>query len=424
MLEFRNVSKIYTNNIDKDRRQALKEIFWMRRRGRRPMPGETLAVRDISFSVEEGSPLLIVGPAGSGKTTIARLACGLAQPSSGTVRIGGTARLVNYTGTGVTPFMGLRHYVHLLAMSYGAGAVQARQIFDKIIQMDEFREFASFNIKRMPKSAVKSLNHYLELFVDADIYVFDQTFAADGSNVEPVYRQRIEEIINSRAALVLSESLSGGFRSFAKETIVLDEGEPVYCDNLDDAVTAHKRLAERRAVRESARTSSAGGLASSEVSRILRVELTDADGREIDRCVDTKGRACVPSTQDLYVSILCRILKPQVTVGGAVDVYANGTYVFGGRQSFISVESPSLYRLRMMIPANLLANNLYTLNVSVIAYDDSMRHKAALHNALEFRVASPVEADAAGSGRVMSGVLVAPRLDWDFAVEDTIGGLD
>lgn len=419
MLEFHNVSKIYCGDIDKERRAALRAIFWKPIKSSHLKPGRILALEDISFSVQKGRPFLILGASGSGKTTIARLACGLSQPNSGKVRIGGGATLVSHKGISATPFITLKHHIYLHAMSYGADSKDLPALYDRILRMDGFKDFTDQNVKRMPNSLVKRLNFYLGLFVDTDIYVFDETFAYDTFVREPMFKDRFDEIIESRTVLVLTKNITGGLESVIKDAMVLDGGRGKGCTGFEDAIKSYNNLMED--VKLDLDSNSSNGSVESEFVNITSVRLTDADGYRIKPCVDTKSRACIPSTKDLYVNIICNISKTGISVSGAVDVYSRNTYVFGGRQPFFSVNLAGEYRLCMMIPSNLLANNVYSLNVSVIAYDGSQKHKAKLHNALEFRVASPIEQTASSQRQVLSGVLISPRLEWDFTVDNPIG---
>jgi homopolymeric O-antigen transport system ATP-binding protein len=417
MLEFHNVSKVYCNDIDKERRAALREIFWKSGRGAHLRRGEILAIDNISFAVEKGRPFLILGSAGSGKTAIARLACGLSQPSNGVVKIEGTARLVDFKGISATPFMSLKHYIQLLAMSYGADRKDAPSLYNRIIGMELFKDCTNLTVKRMPPELVKKLNFYLGLFIDADLFVFDETFSFESFNREPFYRKRLDEIIKSCAVLIFSDSIENSFHSLIQDAMLLDQGKPVYYGNFQDMVTSYNSLSEIETTNSGARAGPLDSATGNKIGKILSVKLTDANGDGLKQCVDAEGRKGIPSTEAVYINILVNVLKGAVDIRCGVDIYMKSIHVFGGRQSFIHIDDPGTYESQMKIPANLLASNSYSVTVGVIMYFNSIKYKLAFRDCLNFRVAVPVGAGDIKSpypDSAIKNAMVSPQLEWKF----------
>ena len=120
MISFRKVAKTYFTNIDASRNDAMRRIVSPFPPRLRPLrPAQEFRLEDLSFEVRRGETVLILDYKGSGNGTIARLICGLTSPSSGTVQVDGTTRLVTARRLGATPLMRLREYARIVALLLG-----------------------------------------------------------------------------------------------------------------------------------------------------------------------------------------------------------------------------------------------------------------------------------------------------------------
>ena len=184
-ISFEGVSKKYGTNIDRSRTYAMRDIFLPSRKNRENLrPQEVFALRDLSFSVREGETVLVLGPEGSGKTTVAKLICGITSPTTGSVTRRGKIRLVGSQSIGPTPVMRLADYALQLVMALGEESTRAAGIADKIVAECHLADWARIRLHNAPAGALKRMNYVTSVFVDADVYVFDRTMRFRDENEE------------------------------------------------------------------------------------------------------------------------------------------------------------------------------------------------------------------------------------------------
>ncbi|MDX6469238.1 MAG: hypothetical protein QOF75_1041, partial [Gaiellaceae bacterium] len=110
--------------------RALKDLIVARGRAR---GADVVALRDVSFTVEPGSAVGLVGRNGSGKTTLLRLLSGIINPSTGTVAVGGRIGSLLELGAGFHPDLSGRENVFLQGSIYGLRRALMRERFDEIV---------------------------------------------------------------------------------------------------------------------------------------------------------------------------------------------------------------------------------------------------------------------------------------------------
>ncbi len=228
MISFRNVTKTYFTNIDASRKNAMRRIISPFQPGRRPLrPTQKFSLEGLSFEVQRGETALILGPKGSGKETAARLICGLTSPSSGTVTVNGTTRLVKPQRLGATPVMRLREYARLVALLLGEDSRNVARTVETLLEGCHVSAWEDIYLHNVPDEAVKRLGFYASLMIDADVYVFDNVVGLRTADRE--FREqvdaRIADIVASKTVVFL---LSKTPRISADHSFIMHRGKFIY----------------------------------------------------------------------------------------------------------------------------------------------------------------------------------------------------
>ncbi len=227
IISFNKVSKTYFNDIDTSRSRAMVELvvgYPFNPNGLRK--GEFHALRDVSFSLEEGENLLVLGTPDSGKSTLARLICGLTRPTTGRVEVDGRVRMVKNTKLGGTPFMKLSEYARLVAMLCGADSTNLTDICREVMELCGARDLADKKLANVPSGYVKSITFYTSVLIDSDIYVFDENLVNKDTGLARVCAERIHHIFQNRTGVVVSKKIPSVDIDF-QQALILHEGELV-----------------------------------------------------------------------------------------------------------------------------------------------------------------------------------------------------
>ena len=142
-IEFRNVTKRFYLKDGRTLREFAQAILT-----RRAWGDEFSALQDVSFQVERGESLGIIGRNGSGKSTALKLIAGVTAPSSGEVYVTGRVSPLIELGAGFHPDLTGRENVHLNGSILGLSDREIDDQFSSIVEFAELQEFIDMPVKR------------------------------------------------------------------------------------------------------------------------------------------------------------------------------------------------------------------------------------------------------------------------------------
>lgn len=215
-------------------RRSFKDLF--ADASRRSKPGEFWALRDVSFTVQAGESIGVVGRNGQGKSTLLRLVAGVLLPDEGEVEVhGGVAPLIELTG-GFVGDLTVRENVRLTSGLHGMPKDEIARRYDGMIAFAELEDFQETPYKhlsngmkvRLAFSVVSQLNEPI-LLVDEVLAVGDKAFR------EKCYR-RIGELLTEGRTLFFVSHNERDLRRFCERGLYLDKGELVLDATIDEVL--------------------------------------------------------------------------------------------------------------------------------------------------------------------------------------------
>jgi len=138
---------------------------------------EFWALNDVSFTLNKGETLGIIGRNGSGKSTLLQLICGTLSPSHGQVQTFGKVAALLELGAGFNPEFTGRENVYLSAAFYGLSKEETDARFDDIVDFSEIRDFIDQPVKTYSSGMFVRLAFATIVHVDADILIIDEALA-------------------------------------------------------------------------------------------------------------------------------------------------------------------------------------------------------------------------------------------------------
>jgi lipopolysaccharide transport system ATP-binding protein len=150
-------------------------IRTIRRDGNRD--GYVDALRNVSFTVEKGKMLGVIGRNGSGKTTMMRVIAGILQPDSGSVRVEGHLAPLLTLATGFHPDLTGREGAHIELLALGFSRAEVKALIPQIIEFSEIGEFVDAPVRMYSSGMMMRLAFSVAVSVDADILMFDEILA-------------------------------------------------------------------------------------------------------------------------------------------------------------------------------------------------------------------------------------------------------
>jgi ABC-type polysaccharide/polyol phosphate transport system ATPase subunit len=203
MISVKNVSKIFCRNFDRARAYGFSDIL---RGGRRPVPrpSEFFALQDLSLHLPPGESLVVFGTPESGKTTLARLLCGLFKPDIGHIEISGRVQSPPGGKLGLNPYMTLREYIELLSAVLGVPVNRQQAYLTALVDECDLGALIDTRMADFPRSSLRPLTMNASLLADGDVFVFDGAYIAGSGAARVRCLERVAEVVSTRTTVILT----------------------------------------------------------------------------------------------------------------------------------------------------------------------------------------------------------------------------
>jgi ABC-type polysaccharide/polyol phosphate transport system ATPase subunit len=222
-----------------DRSPSLKEHVSSIFRKRKPSSfSDFYAVKDVSFTVEAGERLGIVGHNGAGKSTLLKALCRIYDPSGGTIHVEGRVAPLLEIGAGFHPEFSGRENIYLNGAILGYSKAQLAAIEHEVIAFAGLEEFIDTPVKYYSTGMYMRLAFSLATSVDPDILVLDEVFAGGDASFVQKATARMHRMIESASILIVVSHNMDLVESLCTRVICMDHGR-VKEDGPADVVLAN-----------------------------------------------------------------------------------------------------------------------------------------------------------------------------------------
>ncbi len=218
-----NVSVRYRKSNSRATADIVKRIFKKSSRS-----NEFWALRNVSFSLEKGDMLGVVGKNGAGKSTMMKAISGTLSPASGSIKKEGKICALLELGAGFDREMTVKENVYLRGALMGYSKEFIDSKYDEIIDFADMREFQSNPFRTLSSGMKSRIAFAIASMVEPDIIILDEIFAVGDGDFRKKSQKRMQEIIDSgdTTALMVSHSLQT-VREQCNKVLWLDKGRMV-----------------------------------------------------------------------------------------------------------------------------------------------------------------------------------------------------
>ncbi|HTU69731.1 MAG TPA: ABC transporter ATP-binding protein [Candidatus Baltobacteraceae bacterium] len=196
------------------------------------------AINDVSFRVQTGTTLGIIGKNGSGKSTLLRLLAGIYTPNQGSIRVRGEIAPLLSLGIGFHPEMTGRENVKLYGLVLGLTPREIESKFEEIVEFAELRDFIDAPVKVYSSGMYMRLAFAVAVSVNPDILLLDEVLAVGDEAFGAKCYARIREFKKQGKTIVLVTHSTATLLDFCDSALWIDEGSiRLYglCDHVAEA---------------------------------------------------------------------------------------------------------------------------------------------------------------------------------------------
>ncbi|TWT81222.1 Teichoic acids export ATP-binding protein TagH [Planctomycetes bacterium CA13] len=258
-VEFKNVSKLYrlgeigTGTLSQDLHRGLFRILGKPDpfakvgvpNDREQSGGKMVwALDDISFDIQQGEVLGIIGRNGAGKSTLLKLLSRVTAPTKGTIRARGRIASLLEVGTGFHPELTGRENIFLNGAILGMTRNETKNRLDEIVEFSGCAKYLDTPVKRYSSGMMVRLGFSVAAHLDCEVLVVDEVLAVGDSEFQRKCINKMESVArHEKTVIVVSHNL-GLIRSLCERCVVLDQGNVVGDSDPASAIQQYLKLNE------------------------------------------------------------------------------------------------------------------------------------------------------------------------------------
>jgi lipopolysaccharide transport system ATP-binding protein len=341
-------------------RETMQNIFKHRRK--KQDVDYIWALRNISFNVQQGEVLGIIGRNGAGKTTLLKILSRITEPTEGIAKLRGRVASLLEVGTGFHPELTGRENIFLNGALLGMRKSEIKVKFDEIIAFSEIEKFLDTPVKRYSSGMYVRLAFAVAAHLEPEILIVDEVLAVGDVQFQKKCLGKMKEVSKreGRTVLFVSHNMSA-ISSLCTKGMLLVNGKLAYSGTARDTVKEYLEGIEDSKNKKMEWLAPKRKYPFANVVRINRFYVMDEDGNiPIGRLFNSK---------QYNVVIESDLLQSDGRLIFIVAYYGeDGTLLFTtdihdtGEISFDKV-SPGQLKLSVPVPVGLLANKSYEIEL-------------------------------------------------------------
>lgn len=243
------------------------------------MSGESfLALDDVSFNVDRGDALGLLGRNGAGKSTMLKLISRITAPSKGEIRIHGRIASLLEVGTGFHPELTGRENIYLNGAILGMSRSEITRNLDEIIEFSEISQFIDTPVKRYSSGMYVKLGFAVAAHLAPDILICDEVLAVGDLAFQQKCLRKMGDVANSgRAVLYVSHNMRT-VSQLCNRALFLEAGKLSYDGTTEKAIDLYGGAGNREVVRDLDAMSRPKGRG--QIMRMRRMEILNSTNME------------------------------------------------------------------------------------------------------------------------------------------------
>lgn len=198
---------------------------------------EFYALKDISFEVNPGDRVGIIGRNGAGKSTLLKVLSRITEPTEGRISIRGRVASLLEVGTGFHPELTGRENVFLNGAILGMGRAEIRQKFDEIVAFAEVEKFLDTPVKRYSSGMYVRLAFAVAAHLEPEILIVDEVLAVGDAQFQKKCLGKMEDVSKNEGRTILFVSHNMGvIAQLCKSAILLQKGQMGFAGSVSQVI--------------------------------------------------------------------------------------------------------------------------------------------------------------------------------------------
>lgn len=388
-ISVRNLSKVYRLGVIG--RQTLQDELkyrWLKLTGQDPSKtmglvgksaadtsrlgekGQFWALREVSFDVNRGEVIGVIGRNGAGKSTLLKILTKITEPTTGEAILEGRVASLLEVGTGFHSELTGRENIYLNGSILGMKKAEISRKYDEIVNFAEVGEFVDTPVKRYSSGMYVRLAFAVAAHLETEIMLVDEVLAVGDVAFQKKCLGKMKDVAGAgRTVLFVSHNMVA-IKNLCSRALLIEHGRLALDSDANTVIARYldRNLLEGAVASESDIAARVEGDIKRALPNFRITEVRLEDGQGVSRSV-------FDSTEPVVVSVSFTCFRTVRDLRVAVGVADESGFPFFGSQNtddgevaemFYSVE-PGSYTTKCTLPAKTFGNRKYYLNVDVLS---------------------------------------------------------
>jgi len=320
-----------------------------------------LALKDVSFQIEQGERVGVIGRNGSGKTTLLRLLAGITRPTHGKIAVKGRLGVLIELMAGFHPELTGRENVYLNGAIMGMTQKEVRRKFDEIVAFAELEDFIDTPIKRYSSGMHVRLGFAVAAHLDPEILLVDEVLAVGDAAFQKKCLGKMSVAAQEGRTVVFVSHNMTAVKSLCNRAIWLQDGRVK--EDGEPGIVVSKYLETSSSIVSGKVWNDAATAPGNDRARVHAVRFVDADGRSMT-LADIEDPIMVEV--EYWVLVPGTVLNVSISLFSQEEVYVLASPSITDRNWYQRPHPAGLFRSRCTIPGRFLNQGQYRLTALLV----------------------------------------------------------
>jgi lipopolysaccharide transport system ATP-binding protein len=373
------------------------------------------ALKDVSFSVDRGEIVAIIGRNGAGKSTLLKVLSRITEPTSGSAVIHGRVGSLLEVGTGFHPELTGRENVFLNGSILGMRRKEVERKFDEIVEFSEISQFIDTPVKHYSSGMRVRLAFSVAAHLEPEVMFVDEVLAVGDAGFRKKCLEKVRSISQGGSTVLVVTHNAQQVTSLCQRAVWLSKGQLV--DDGDAAQVITRYLSENIGL-SGERTYGPGDNNGGEIARVHAIRIRNARG-EVTNNIDVRERFCVETELE--------VLKPGYGLALKCDVFNSD---HAGAFTSVDTQNPTWrhetwpvgpHTLRMWVPENFLFVDTYTTSLMLWLWEPEKKLEFKQTDAVCVHVLDYLDGPTAVAGMTTGAWMgtIRPVMEWETTLNQS-----
>ena len=232
IITFKDVSKTYI--LYKNDQARFKALFFKPKN-----PKTNKALNKVSFSINRGESVGIVGDNGAGKSTLLKMITGVAFPDEGEITVDGKVAALLELTAGFSPEMTGRENIYLKGYILGLEDDYIKEIEESIIEFAELGDYIDQPVRTYSSGMKMRLGFAINVNIEPDVLVVDEALAVGDASFKRKCKDKIKSIISAGTTVLYVSHNADSVKEICPRAIYLRKGSVIYDGKTEDTLKVY-----------------------------------------------------------------------------------------------------------------------------------------------------------------------------------------